>query len=194
MAFNVNVFRNEVLSTTNVKVATKLTAQQTFQKAKDALLEEFETHPVTKELDQETGDNTSGLLGGYGNLFAFIGFRQGDRPTDVVRSELAKLELIEGSQIVIGNKAFFKYKGTSLPFIISQTQLPELEGLSWVDGIENGISNLSQFLSRAVSNPDSKSKQGWQVKSVLRPGTSFTPTPYLTTMFNEFNKKLQSTI
>ena len=42
------------------------------------LLAAFEEHPVTKEIDAGPGsNNSSGTLGGYGNLFTFIGFERG---------------------------------------------------------------------------------------------------------------------
>ena len=41
----------------------------------EQMVEEFRSHPVTSELnDGPNASNTSGLLGGYGNLFSFIGF------------------------------------------------------------------------------------------------------------------------
>ena len=39
------------------------------------LIKQFESHPVTKEISGgSSSSNVSGTLGGYGNLFSFIGF------------------------------------------------------------------------------------------------------------------------
>jgi hypothetical protein len=49
--------------------------------AQKEMIEEFQNHPVTREISAgENASNSSGLLGGYGNLFSFIGFDQGSDP------------------------------------------------------------------------------------------------------------------
>ena len=59
-------------------------AENHFKKAHNKLIKEFEKHPVTKELKQGPfGGNPSRTLGGYGNLYSFIGFQGGD-PTEIV--------------------------------------------------------------------------------------------------------------
>ena len=45
-----------------------------FNKIKEDLLREFNNHPVTKEIESGVDSlNSSGTLGGVGNLFTFIG-------------------------------------------------------------------------------------------------------------------------
>ena len=49
--------------------------QRRFNAAHKKLLNEFETHPVTREIEGgPDATNTSGTLGGSGNLFSFLGF------------------------------------------------------------------------------------------------------------------------
>jgi hypothetical protein len=55
----------------------------------DEARNDFETHPVTKELDAgPDSPNISGTTQGYGNLFAYFGFYSGDKPTETVRKYL----------------------------------------------------------------------------------------------------------
>ena len=62
-----------------------------FEVLKNNMIQEFEMHPVTIEIDAgPNASNTSGTLGGYGNLFSFIGFEQGTDPLAKVRSALEK--------------------------------------------------------------------------------------------------------
>ena len=60
-------------------VAPKLDQKQ------ERLIKNFKADKITIELKSgPTGSNTSGILGGYGNLFSFIGFSAGTDPTDVI--------------------------------------------------------------------------------------------------------------
>ena len=52
-----------------------------FDKLKNQMIDEFLNHPVSVELAAgPSAGNISGTLGGVSNLFAFIGFSQGDDP------------------------------------------------------------------------------------------------------------------
>ena len=53
------------------------------------LIAEFNAHPVTKEIEGGEGSaNISGTLGGYGNLFTYIGFNDSDHPIEILRALL----------------------------------------------------------------------------------------------------------
>lgn len=195
MPFNATEFNQEVLNSPVVKAGVIVVAHEKFNKAKDELLDEFDKHPVTKDIkagafgvDQDEAD----LMGGYGNLFAFIGFNEGTDPTDQVRQILENLELDENSIIKVQQTFFLRPKGRD-PYeqILAITHLPELKGLSWVQGIEDGISNLGYFLSRLTNSNKSKSKQGYQIKNNLgRALESTQPTEYLSRMLDRFARKL----
>ena len=60
--------------------------KRTVNRALRAMLLEFNSHPVTKEIEAgPRAQNISGTLGGAGNLFSFIGFDDGDNPIAPVR-------------------------------------------------------------------------------------------------------------
>jgi len=53
------------------------------------MISEFLNHPITVEI--KTGpyaENISGTLNGYGNLFSFIGFSDGDDPINPIEGLL----------------------------------------------------------------------------------------------------------
>ena len=88
-------------------------AERHFKKAHVKLMEEFEKHPVTKELRQGPfGGNPSRTLGGYGNLYSFIGF-QGEDPTAIVSAVLkssTKLDRRTGAAKKKGKMIEYNFK------------------------------------------------------------------------------------
>ena len=72
-------------------VGVKKIINMEFQMIKKELISDFNRHPVTVEIEAgPRASNTSGTLGGYGNLFSYIGFNESDRPTDAIRNQLSK--------------------------------------------------------------------------------------------------------
>ena len=65
-------------------------AEVRFKKAKQQMVENFESHPVTQEIRSgPDAGNASSTLGGYGNLYSYIGFAGSD-PTSIVSNYLKK--------------------------------------------------------------------------------------------------------
>tara|TARA_B100000085_G_C18556309_1_gene517848 strand:- start:984 stop:1652 length:669 start_codon:yes stop_codon:yes gene_type:complete len=133
-----------------------------FEILKNNMIQEFERHPVTREIDAgPNATNTSETLGGYGNLFSFIGFQEGSDPLAEVRSALedtvvTKLKYSNGVWDFIvrsGKDVLTKDK------LFSLTPIPWAPGRSWMDGIETGLSGLGLYLY------DSKKKFGDNSKS-----------------------------
>ena len=68
-----------------------LQISQEFEKIKQQILNEFDNHPVTREInDGISASNISGTLDGITNLYSFIGFNEGDNPTKAIRDMLEK--------------------------------------------------------------------------------------------------------
>src|SRR6056300_1038735 len=131
------------------KQLEKMTREK-FEIIKNQMIDEFEEHPVTIELEAGEGaKNTSGTLSGYGNLFTFIGFPSGYDPLGEIRLRL--------NQTILKKIGFSKGK---LNFITTEPTREALfkmtkfsdfrndfEGSrSWLDGIETGISGLGFYL------------------------------------------------
>ena len=169
--------------------AAKQIIHQEFNAAKLKLIDEFEGHAVTREIEGGTGaSNISGTLGGKGNLFSFIGFKYGDKPTKVIREMFERIEI---TSIITQRDGFAKthvlYPRPDDVFMV--TPLPWAEGRSWAKGIENGISNFGQYLD--LKADASRSGRGLQNEK-METGLSFAPTPYITELIADFEKSILS--
>ena len=78
-----NFVVSEVIKKNKASLQQKITTA--FEKIKKQMLDEFLTHPVSVEILAGTeAQNSSGTLGGYGNLFSFIGFEKNDAPLEPI--------------------------------------------------------------------------------------------------------------
>lgn len=161
--------------------------------AQREMLMDFENHPVTKEINGGPGaNNESGTLGGYGNLFSYIGFEKGSDPIAPIRKILKKALKIRSlpsshrSMIIK-----FQVELPSKEEIFENTPMPWSDGRSWVEGIERGISGLGKYLnigSRQYGNA-SRSGTGLQVKNGPMSG-AFRNTKYLSQILNELRSAI----
>ena len=155
------------------------------------LIKTFEVHPITIELDAgPRASNISGTLGGYGNLFSFIGFSSGDEPTQIISK-------------IFGEKIKFKVKRKnnsgryqitffipSIEEIYGLTPIPWMTGKSWAKSIEEGgLTNLGQYLFSSTGFDDSSSGTGIQAKN-RSSGVSFNRMPYVGKLVKDFKQKL----
>jgi hypothetical protein len=168
--------------------------QKRLEQAHKETLTEFNTHPVTAEIEAgPRSENLSGTLGGYGNLFSYIGFGQGTNPTESLRDFLIK------TPKVFKNSRFVK-RQNSVEFMF-RIQIPTTEqmealspspyeGRSWVKGVERGISGLGYYLhSRSGQLAGSRSGHGIQTENRLRAMT-FKPIRYMTSILTKFRKRV----
>ena len=89
---------------------------------KGEALAELVSHPVSKEIEAgASASNSSGTLGGYGNLFSFIGFNSGSEPISpllkLIKSSI-KLDNLRKSESK-GKKIFFGFKVKSVDGLLS---------------------------------------------------------------------------
>lgn len=179
-------------------------------KIKLNLIEDFLYHPVTKEiLAGPTSSNSSGTLGGYGNLFSFIGFEKDQKPIDDILNLLNPIKF-----------NYFFSKKTELTIYVENyptlediwnaTPMPWSDGggRSWAKGIESGISGLNYYVNfeRELTSKASRSGYGLELNSEKfrkalpnrqtdQGSTSFrlrryTPTSYITTLFQGYRTRL----
>ena len=157
----------------------------------DEIVGDFDRHQVTKEIKAgPTAPNISGLTGGYGNLFSFIGFDSGDNPTGVIRGILE--ERVNSKIGKINQNGSFRVVLylPSLSEIFKATPLPWADGASWVQGIEKGISNLGGYVyDTGKGLTGSRSKSGLQTKS--NSSNSFKTTPYISKIILDFKNKIK---
>lgn len=171
--------------------------QEYTEKNKQEMLNTFDNHPVTKEIDNgPEATNISNTLAGDGNLFSFIGFNEADNPTEVIRDILSSsVKVDDRAKITADSKRIkinFPISAPTLSEIESQTPMPFEAGRSWVRGIEKGISGFSNYVFRKFIK-GSRSSTGVQTESEVRTG-SFKPTSYMKDILNKFYSKINAKI
>lgn len=156
-----------------------------FLNIKKQLILEFLNHPVTQELlAGPAADNSSGTLGGISNLFAFIGFDEGDDPIAPITRILESIEVSFGGEILMGNK--FNINMPTAQDIFDVTPLPWANGRSWAQGIEKGISGLGYLLRAKL--PQSRSGEAIQSSVKVRSG-GFKNTQYISALILKYSKR-----
>jgi hypothetical protein len=168
-----------------VRIDFEKKVKQDFAAIKNQLINEFLNHPVTKEIKNgPTASNISGTLNGVSNLFAFIGFEDGDDPISPIINILQSVEITFVGEIPMGCK--FSINMPTPQDIFAVTPMPWASGRSWAQGIEKGISGLGYLLKRKSS----KSRSGEAIQSgvKIRSG-SFKNTQYISALINKYSKK-----
>lgn len=184
---NKKIIKEEILKNKSVQRSVRNIIQKEIEKEKILFTKEFELHPVTKELEGgENASNISGTLGGYGNLFSFLGFSKGANPTNPVKLLIRTIFLDRNIQIS-GDKLRFRVNIPSKEEFGSVTRLPWEGGRSWLLDMERGISGLGAYLFGRFKN--SRSGSGIQ-SNYNYSNRTFRPVGYFSQMYNKFIKKI----
>jgi len=186
-ALNINVGSLRVIKDAALEIA-----ESKLSSARSEFLESFENHEVTKEIESgETSSNSSGTLGGHGNLFSFIGFEGSDKPTEIVKNLIRKIRLINKSYkktVSNGVVISFSVNVPSISNFEAVTPMPWASGRSWLFGIERGISGLGYFVSRLGLG-----RSGGGIQSDNKVASiSYSPTRYFSNMYNDFIKRIKN--
>jgi hypothetical protein len=184
MARNLNrkALQLEILRNKTVKNFIRDSVIKEVEIQKKLFLQEFESHPVTEEIEGGTGaSNVSGTLGGYGNLYSFLGFSNAT-PTSPVKFLIKRIAVNKNP--TIKNYGYqFKIIVPSKDEFASVTKLPWEGGRSWLFDIEKTISGLGAFLYGKFS----ASRSGGGIQSQYNySGRIFKPTKYFTDIYNKF--------
>lgn len=182
--------RLEILNHPDLAEEARSLAKKILEESKEELLAEFNDHVVTKEIEAgPNASNSSGTLGGKGNLFSFIGFEDGSNPIQPVRQLLNKIELSSSRPRTSGSVIQFKVNMPDRGEFESASKMPWESGRSWLYDIERTISGLGRYLYGQFQR--SRSGSGIQTRNSIE-STTFTPTRYFGTMLEKFIKKLKS--
>tara|TARA_R110002012_G_scaffold303348_2_gene505075 strand:- start:212 stop:814 length:603 start_codon:yes stop_codon:yes gene_type:complete len=189
----------QVLKKTNVVKSKAMknlaygAALKKVNKLKKELLTELNSHPVTKEIENGVSGMNSSLLGGHGNFFAFLGFRQSAKPVEIIRQGFESFINIQKTP------KLRKSTGTMLEwdFPITYPSMAEIYGItplpwttqSWVKGVEKGIGNFTNTIFGR--NEDSRSGFAIQGEKPRSNYINFSPTPYITPMLARFRSRLK---
>tara|TARA_Y100000593_G_scaffold95031_1_gene198598 strand:- start:81591 stop:82175 length:585 start_codon:yes stop_codon:yes gene_type:complete len=184
--YNIKSIRRKVVRSRKFSQAAQQRVVQNLNKAKRQIVSEFDNHPITRELEQgDGGGNISKTLGGYGNLFTFIGFNQGSDPVAAVRTLLLTIPQIR-NQKTTGNRISFVVSVPQIEDFRAVAKMPWEGGRSWVEGVESGISGFGYYMANLFGkNIKSRSGSAIQSKNKVRT-SSYRPMPYMTPMLNKF--------
>lgn len=155
------------------------------EKMKKEMISDFLRLPVTREiLAGPKSTNISGTLGGYGNLFSFIGFSEGDKPIDPIVLLLSQTNF-RVTRFNAAGRAQLIIEIPSKEQIFKATPLPWASGISWAQRIEIGMSGLGTYLN--TSSDKSRSGSGVQANKKVRTGR-FSNTGYISQFLNKWQK------
>ena len=182
-----NLFR-ELEKDKDFVLARRNAIKKEFEKIKNEMLDEFNDHPVTREIEAGIdASNISGTLNNITNLFSFIGFSAGDNPTAPIKDLLQKSTFrIHGG--TASGVALATFEIPSAKTIFSATPLPWASGRSWARGIERGISGLGYYLRKSQG---SRSGFGIQAKKQVQKGVRFRNTQYISALISKYEKKFK---
>jgi len=171
-----------------VKKRFRKSIDDKFKDVKKDMINEFMSHPVTQELLQgPDGVNISGTLNGVTNLYAFIGFDDGDSPVQPILDILEDIKItkdIEQTAYGVGRK--YDISMPTAKDIFSATPMPWATGRSWARGIETGISGLGYLLRKSSQN--SRSGVAIQSNNKVR-GGRFKNVQYISALIKKYEKR-----
>lgn len=155
------------------------------------MMQDFESHPVTRELKSGPGSsNISGSLP-RGNLFGFIGFESGDDPTSQIEQLLSRTEIVLKRRAMGSNGFIWTYLVTapSLSQLYKATPMPWANGLSWLQEMEGkGIPNLGQYMYKRSS----VGRSGAGIQNTKLSGGGRVKIDYVKSLLNKFESDLNS--
>jgi len=188
---NLEVLRESVIDSTleAIEKEAKIEAEIILLEKVNEYINEINDHPVSEELSAgPDADNTSNTLNGEANLFAFIGFDENDTPIEDLKSLIKQNTFLStGKMKKKDNAIIFEVNSPSLDELKPFTKMPFESGLSWLKGIESGISGFGYYLYGLFS--DSRSGRAIQSKNKVRKA-SYKPVKYFSELRSIFLKGL----
>lgn len=144
---NISTKINSVLSSKKFAGLARNAANTKFVFAKNNMLEEFESHEITKEIRAGAEAESQFLL--RGNITSFIGLEDGNQSIAELRNILETRTKMLITPDIIRNKNgityAFKIKQPTLQEIYDETVSPWATK-SWVAQIQDGLSNFIYYL------------------------------------------------
>lgn len=188
---NVKNVMKKIASSKKFQRKINVAVKEKINEAKKQLVRDFDSHPITAEIEAgASSNNSSGTLGGYGNLFSFIGFSTGSNPISPLRAIIQQAATVRRGKITSdkkGVKLSFKVGLPSPAQIHAVTPMP-WEGGSWAEAMENGMSNFSYYMYKRFGG--GRSGTGFQADHNLR-SAIFRPKAYVTQILNNFKENVR---
>lgn len=168
-----------------------------FTELKAQMLSDFNNLPIIDALDYGPGyGNTdiANLLGGYGDLFSFLGFPRNRKPANKIRALIRsmKLEKLDSPGLSV------KWRIVDFPTMdaveeVTKDDLPWIKGKSWVKFLEQGVPGLGEYLNKNnLENPPSRSNFGIQSKHSVRPSRIVRAPKWMSGFLQTYFKKFEA--
>ena len=181
--------KRAISSNKEYQAEVRAIVKEQFEERKTQLIENFDSHPITQEISNPNSAKISNTLGGYGNLYGFLGFEE-DNPTLPVKEILSEKTKVNAVSIR-KEEVTLKFTVPDLEDFDSVAAL-EWDTKNWVKGMEKGISGFQNFMAKAAG----RSGKGIQIKGKVKPFTGganrFQNTKYMTDLINKFKSSLNN--
>jgi hypothetical protein len=179
----------KLLNTREFENTAKEEAKNFVEQRRLELQSQFLNHPVTLEIkDGPDAKNGSGTLGGYGNLFSFIGFEKGFDPISPILALIKKIKVARKVNTTKTGITFEVDIPTKEEFE-EASKLPWESGRSWLFDIEKVISGLGYYLYQ--KRESSRSGAGIETQKSVN-NLVFKPVKYFGTLLENFKNKLNN--
>jgi hypothetical protein len=173
-------------------------ASKQYELVKEQTLQEFESHPVTQELQAGAyGDNQTGTISPAGNLYSLIGFDAGTDPTEPIRSIINSLGVMMSFEPKYAGKLKLRYSFPATQLNIKEiedvTPMPSWTTGSWVRRVEKSIEGINHYLfytENHKSKPFDKSRSGTGIQIKGNLNKTFKRIDYITGIIKNFNNRL----
>ena len=163
---------DEALKASRYEALARNAANTRFVAARQTLLEEYDEHPVTKEIAE--GPEAKGdILPGPGNLFSFLGFFAGTHPEQDLRKYLrSNINMLPRAEFAPTDRRFkyqFDVTAPTLQELYDATPPTEnFPSTSWLKSIEKGVGSFAEYvysLTAFKKVKQSKSKTALQIRT-----------------------------
>jgi hypothetical protein len=166
-------------------------AQARFDYRKDELLNDFDSHSVTKEL--LAGPSSDSIFLDRGNLISFLGLENGERSIAELRNKLQisiKMNKTpEFKKTSSGVNYEFKVKSPTLQEIYDSAPSP-WSNKSFIEQIQDGVSNFIYFIYDKLGGFSQYSRSGTGLQSKYKRKNDRTSRvlgiPYINEILNKF--------
>lgn len=186
-----NIIQQKVSSSKKLQIEARQIIEKEFKIIHNKLMSDFDSHPVTRELESgASAANLTNTLSG-GNLFGFIGFTAGSKPIQSIRARLNSTSILIKHRKMSSYGFIWTYTVTSpsLRDLYKLCPMPWAQGASWLQELEGrGIPNLGQYMHKDMSS--SRSGAGFQNSNLPTGGR--VKKPYIKQLLVEFEKNLNS--
>jgi len=185
---NMDSIRAKAMNSPKVSSLAQKICKSKFDRTKASILNEFLSDVVTREIRGGANvSNSSGMLGGYGNLFSYIGFYDGFDPIAPIEEYISNFPFQAKFTSSRDGSLSFRVKFPSMETIKQLSGMPWEQGNSWVTGIERGISGFSNYMYNMYMG---KGRSGTAIQSKNAPAVAnFSTRKYLPSILAEARKR-----